>query len=232
LQVLRLNQLPVLSWRLPLRWYRRLTIANAVAIWMLIVLGGLVRVTESGEGCGQSWPMCHGQLIPHFEYHELIEWNHRLFAFLVGWLMVATVGSTLLWYRKPRRLMVFALLTAFTYFMQALLGAITVWLRLDQTWVAAHMGNSMLLMAAAVLLAVFARLGPVKLSESNRWLRRLALGTLVWTYLASLPARLWWAQMPNWPVRPGRSAPAPSCFRLPPPKRLALFTAWRWAFRM
>lgn len=184
MQVLRLNQIPVLSWRLPLRWYRRLTIANAVAIWMLIVLGGLVRVTESGEGCGQSWPMCHGRLIPNFEYHELIEWNHRLFAFLVGWLMVATVGATLLWYRKPRRLMVFALLTAFTYLAQALLGAITVWLRLDKTWVAAHMGNSMLLMAAAVLLAIFARLGPVKLSETNIWLRRLALGTLVWTYLA------------------------------------------------
>ncbi len=184
MQVLKLNQIAVFSWRLPLRWYRRLTLATAGSIWILIVLGGLVRVTGSGQGCGASWPMCHGQLWPNFEYHELIEWNHRLFATLVGLLMVVTVGSTLLWYRKPRRLLVFALLSAATYLGQAVLGGITVLLHLDHTWVAAHMGNSMLLMASVVLLAVFAWLGAVRLQEKSRWLRWLAFGTLVWTYLA------------------------------------------------
>jgi len=157
--MLAANMLRGWTWRLPRRWYQRLTLATAVAVWGLIVLGGLVRVTGSGTGCGASWPMCNGHLLPSLEYHELIEWNHRLFAVLVGGLMAGTVGATLVWYRRPRRLLGLALLAAATYIGQAVLGAITVLLHLDQTWVAAHMGNSMLLLAAVILLALFARLG-------------------------------------------------------------------------
>ncbi len=199
----------VMAWRLPLRWYQRLTLATAGAIWLLIVLGGLVRVTGSGQGCGASWPMCHGQLIPNLEYHELIEWNHRLIAFLVGWLMVITVGTTLLWYRQPRRLMWMAILAAVTYIGQAILGGITVLLHLDHTWVAAHMGNSMLLLASVVLLALFSRVSVsssrfqvsgldgetqnskfthratlrAEIQNSERWLRGVVLGALLWTYV-------------------------------------------------
>lgn len=172
------------SWRLPLRWYQRLTLATAGAIWFLIVLGGSVRVTDSGTGCGSSWPMCYGHLLPNLEYHELIEWNHRLFGVLVGILMVVTVLATLIWYRRPRRLFWFALAAAFTYITQAILGGITVLLHLDQTWVAAHMGNSMLLLASIVLLALFARTGPISFKERNRWLRGISLGVLIWTYIA------------------------------------------------
>jgi protoheme IX farnesyltransferase len=169
--------------RLGIRAYRRLTAATAVATWILIVLGGIVRATESGLGCA-TWPMCDGSLLPKLEYHQLIEWNHRFFATLVGLLMIATVGATLLWFRRPRRLLWLALLAAVTYIVQAILGGITVLLKLPQTWIAAHMGNSMLLLAALILLALFAYLGPVGVGESDRRLRRLALGTTLWTYAA------------------------------------------------
>ncbi len=172
------------GFRLPLRWYKRLTLATAFSIWMLIVLGGMVRVTESGRGCGDSWPMCNGHLFPSFEYHELVEWNHRLFATLVGGLMILTIGSTVLWYRKPRRVLFMALLAGLTYVAQAVLGGITVLLHLDHTWVAAHMGNSMLLMASVVLLAFFARESELGTGERNKTLRYLSLGVLVWTYIA------------------------------------------------
>ncbi len=158
--------------RLGIRAYRRLTAATAVATWILIVLGGIVRATESGLGCA-TWPMCDGSLLPKLEYHQLIEWNHRFFATLVGLLMIATVGATLLWFRRPRRLLWPALLAAVTYIVQAILGGITVLLKLPQTWIAAHMGNSMLLLAALILLALFAYLGPVGVGESDRRLRRL-----------------------------------------------------------
>ena len=184
--LLRANSIrsSVLSWRLPLRWYRRLTLVTAFSIWMLIVLGGLVRVTDSGTGCGSDWPMCYGGILPHLEYHELIEWNHRLFATLGGFLMMVTIGSTLLWYRQPRRLLWMAILAGVTYIAQAILGGITVLLNLDQTWIAAHMGNSMILLAAVVLLATFSRIGDFKFAEKNRLLRWLSLGTLLWTYVA------------------------------------------------
>lgn len=173
------------SWKMPLKWYQRLTLATAVAIWLLIVLGGMVRVTESGTGCGNTWPMCHGSLLPRLEYHELIEWSHRLVGFLIGWLMVGLGVSTLLWYRKPRRFLYLALAAGFTYIVQAILGGLTVLLGTGHTWTALHMGNSMLLMAAVTLLALFTRLGPIEkntfFSKPIRW---LALGTLAWTYIA------------------------------------------------
>ncbi len=172
------------SWRMPLKWYQRLTLATAVAIWLLIVLGSMVRVTESGTGCGNTWPMCHGSLIPHFEYHEMVEWTHRLVGFLIGWLMVGLGVSTLVWYRKPRRFLYLALAAGFFYILQAILGGLTVLLSVGHTWTALHMGNSMLLLASVTLLGLFARMGEIKKNTFSRGIRWLALGTLVWTYIA------------------------------------------------
>src|SRR5438105_972666 len=149
------------------KWYARLTVATAFSVWVLIVLGGSVRVTDSGKGCGESWPMCNGHLFPAFEYHQLIEWNHRLFATLVGLLMATTVGITLIWHRRPRRLLWLALLAGVTYVGQAILGGITVLLHLDHTWVAAHMGNSMILLGSVTLLALFA--AAPRTMDDGRW---------------------------------------------------------------
>jgi protoheme IX farnesyltransferase len=140
--------------------------------------------------------MCHGRWLPELEYHQLIEWNHRLFAVLGGALMVVTVGATLLWYRRPRRLVWMAVLAGATYVAQAVLGGITVLLDLDHTWVAAHMGNSMLLLGSLILLALFARhdtaverwpyaqLGRAMVTTKGPALKWIAAGTLAWTYVA------------------------------------------------
>jgi protoheme IX farnesyltransferase len=81
------------------------------------------------------------------------------------------------------------LLAGFTYIFQAILGGITVLLHLDHTWVAAHMGNSMLLLGAVALLALFAReeAGPgTEPAKARRplSLRIVVLATLAWTYVA------------------------------------------------
>lgn len=195
----------IIRWRFPVHWYRRLTVATAFAIWALIVLGGSVRVTDSGEGCGNSWPMCHGHLLPSLEYHELVEWNHRFFAVLGGFLMVVTCLVTLLWYRRPRHLFWLAIAAGVTYIMQAVLGGLTVLFKVGHTWTALHMGNSMLLLASVILLAVFARVSigvggqgsgvrdktpnnpqptTYTLQPLEKWLRGVVLVALVWTYIA------------------------------------------------
>ncbi|HJM53746.1 MAG TPA: COX15/CtaA family protein [Dehalococcoidia bacterium] len=55
-----------------------------------ITLGGVVRVTESGLGC-PDWPLCHGAIIPKFEYHTMIEWSHRTSGSIVGLFFIAAV---------------------------------------------------------------------------------------------------------------------------------------------
>ena len=45
--------------------YRRVAlIATGLAVG-LITLGGVVRITGSGMGCGDHWPLCNGRLVPN-----------------------------------------------------------------------------------------------------------------------------------------------------------------------
>ena len=67
------KQIRLLSWSV--LW---LTVA-------VVVGGALVRATDSGAGCGESWPICGGQFIPEIgNYHTAIEVSHRLMTGLLG----------------------------------------------------------------------------------------------------------------------------------------------------
>src|SRR5438034_8990426 len=66
-----------------------LAIATVVLTYGLIVLGGAVRATDSGTAC-PDWPLCHGQVIPRWDAHVLVEYSHRLVASIVGVLIFAT----------------------------------------------------------------------------------------------------------------------------------------------
>src|ERR671912_1504996 len=66
------------------RLLRRLAWLGAGLAFGLIVLGGVVRITGSGMGCGDHWPKCNGSWIPPFDSPlVMIEWTHRLLALLV-----------------------------------------------------------------------------------------------------------------------------------------------------
>ncbi|MDE0119741.1 MAG: COX15/CtaA family protein [Bdellovibrionales bacterium] len=61
---------------------------------LVILWGAWVRISHSGDGCGQSWPSCQGQyLIDSGEQQKTwIEWIHRatssLFGIMVIWLFI------------------------------------------------------------------------------------------------------------------------------------------------
>lgn len=56
-----------------------------------VVLGGTVRATGSGAGCGNDWPLCQGQLLPlHGETATIIEFSHRTISAL-SLLLVITL---------------------------------------------------------------------------------------------------------------------------------------------
>ena len=130
----------------------------AVATYALIVFGGIVRITGSGMGCGDDWPLCKGQLIPPMDFDTLIEYGHRLAALTVSLLVVAL--ATVAWW--PRRgavrrpLLALSLLAVVLLVVQVLLGAVTVWLELPPTTVVLHFGTAMALL---VVLAVGACVG-------------------------------------------------------------------------
>jgi len=116
----------------------------AACAYLLIVLGAIVRISGSGMGCGDHWPLCNGHLFPPLsDVRTVIEWSHRLVAALVSILVVGLV--VLDWRRAWPAL---ALLI-----VQIVLGAVTVKTGLTPAMVILHLATAMLLLAALILAA-------------------------------------------------------------------------------
>ena len=53
---------------------------------MLIIVGGVVRVSDSGLGCGPAgsgfhgWPFCNGDVVPGVDLNSIVEYTHRAVA--------------------------------------------------------------------------------------------------------------------------------------------------------
>src|SRR5438270_777388 len=66
-----------------------LAVTTLVTAWAEIFWGGVVRVSKSGLGCADNWPLCNGKAYPFWEQPVLIEYIHRLIAGLISGLVVA-----------------------------------------------------------------------------------------------------------------------------------------------
>src|ERR1043166_6038732 len=60
------------------RRFARLAWLAATCTYLLIILGAIVRITGSGLGCGEHWPLCNGRLLPPLDLPTGIEDGHRL----------------------------------------------------------------------------------------------------------------------------------------------------------
>lgn len=143
--------------------FRLLALAGALAAWALVAVGGVVRVTESGLGC-PDWPLCEGRVVPSQQQAALIEFSHRATATLVTVLVLAAAVWAWRRYRARRDILVPALLAALFIPVQAVLGAIVVWLELPGWIVAVHFLVGMLFLAATVTVAARAWPRPVVVS--------------------------------------------------------------------
>lgn len=123
-----------------------------VSLVVLVASGAWVRLSSSGLGC-PTWPQCTAkQLVAPAEYHALVEFVNRCVITLVGVLIATTVASALLQRRKRRGVAWLAAGLAAGYVGEAVLGGITVLLKLNPALVAAHLVLAMLLISDAVVL--------------------------------------------------------------------------------
>jgi protoheme IX farnesyltransferase len=139
---------------------RRLAWTGAALTLGLIVLGGVVRITGSGMGCGNHWPLCDGEWFPPLDLPTLIEVAHRWVAALVS---LVVLGVTLVAWRRHRgdpRLRNPATLASILLIAQVLLGAVTVKLALPPWVVITHFANAMVLLAALIVTALQAGSSP------------------------------------------------------------------------
>ena len=134
--------------------YRRLAWTAAASAFGLIVLGGVVRITGSGMGCGDHWPKCNGEWFPPLDLPTMIEIGHRWAAVLVSILVIALGVIGWIKHRAEARLRNPAILAAGLLILQVLLGAVTVKLELPPEVVIVHLANAMALLATLLVAAL------------------------------------------------------------------------------
>jgi protoheme IX farnesyltransferase len=138
--------------------YHRVALIAAALITALITLGGVVRITGSGLGCGDHWPRCNGVWFPHLDLPTLIEIGHRWVAALV--LVAVTSLAFVAWrrHRNDDQLRKPATLALVLLIIQILLGPVIVKLDLPPSVIVIHLLNAMLLLGVVVVAAL--RSGP------------------------------------------------------------------------
>jgi heme A synthase len=178
----------------PSAGYRRLVLATAVATFALIVVGGVVRVSGSGLGCGpggsgfHGWPFCNGDVVPGVDLNSAIEYSHRALASTVGVMMIALAVWSFRRYRDHRGLVWATCAAVGLVIAQGLLGALTVEENLDEGLVAAHLGLAMLLLGVLLYVWLASRQSPVPgpqgVGSGMRLLSVVASGAIFLTIVA------------------------------------------------
>ena len=137
---------------------------------VVILWGVFLRASKSGDGCGQHWLTCGGEVIPSApQLKTVIEFSHRITSSLAGLLIIAlVVWAVLHWYfNKPdrKKYLLFTVIGSFVFVViEGLLGAgLVLTGNTAETltaarpfWMAAHLINTLILLAFLTLTAWFA----------------------------------------------------------------------------
>src|SRR5438034_9288784 len=91
---------------------------SVVSTYILILIGGYVTTSNSGLGCGESWPWCNGAIFPSLNNPaQVIEFTHRIFNLVVAFFVIGTALLAWTRYRPAHNVVLFS--TAILVFMFA-----------------------------------------------------------------------------------------------------------------
>lgn len=171
--------------------FRRLTFFAVIATYLLIFIGGLVRVSGAGLGC-PDWPRCFGRWIPPLSPHDLpadidpsqfnftlawIEYFNRLCGVTVGFLILAVAIVALVRYRREPGILWPSLAAALLTAYQGWQGGRVVASELQSLLVSAHLLISFLIVSLLIYVG---------------WRSYVLANNLAGTPTAALPRfRLW-----------------------------------------
>lgn len=155
--------------------------ANLVANSLIILSGGLVRLTGSGLGC-PTWPRCTDEsFVPHgaLGWHGAIEFGNRMLTYVLIVIAIATLWAVWRWTEATRTQLKIALGIAVGVPFQGVIGGITVLTNLNPWVVSLHLLLSMALVVAATTLLMSVRRDEGTTDHRSALLVRVGYGVLL-----------------------------------------------------
>lgn len=147
--------------------FRRLAVATALSLYVIVITGSLVRLTGSGLGC-EGWPGCEeGAFFPEEDYHAFVEFGNRVFGVFPITLSILTA-----WFARGRERWVFwtAIGVAVLTVAEAPLGLATIRYELPAWLVIVHFLLALLALGGAILVALAAVRGDaLEFPKELRW---------------------------------------------------------------
>ena len=136
-------------------------VVSTILSYLLIFVGGLVRVSGSGMGC-PDWPRCFGRWIPPTNIDQIpsymdatsfnivlawIEYGNRFLGVLVGFSIIILNIIAIYYFRKELKLLISAILSLILVAANGGLGAIVVSSILNPFLVSLHMILALMLVS-------------------------------------------------------------------------------------
>ncbi|MFN8590599.1 MAG: COX15/CtaA family protein [Thermomicrobiales bacterium] len=131
---------------------KALAVAATIGMFLVLIMGATVTNTGSSEGCGKSWPLCHGQFIPEYAFETMVELSHRLVTGVEGFLILGLAITAFPLRRRYPELKVLLPLMIFTLILQSGMGAWAVMYPQTPPVLATHFGISLVAFASVFLV--------------------------------------------------------------------------------
>ena len=153
--------------------FRRIGILTIIAVYVVILMGGIVRASGAGMGC-PDWPTCFGQWIPPTDesqlpanYHEIYahrgyentqfnpvktwtEYTNRLVGVTIGFLIFLTAWSSRIYLKSDKTVFYLSLGSFFLVGFQGWLGSSVVASNLKPVVITLHMLLALILVALLI----------------------------------------------------------------------------------
>ena len=129
-----------------LRLFYNSAVIATILSYVLIFIGGLVRVSGAGMGC-PSWPKCGEGWIPptNVDINQInttlawIEFTNRMFGVILGISIIILNVIAIFYFRKNHTLLFYSILSLIFVVINGLLGGALVWFELNPYIKTAHM---------------------------------------------------------------------------------------------
>src|SRR5918998_3293741 len=166
-----------------------LAVAATVGMFVVLLMGATVTNPGSSEGCGKSWPLCHGEFIPEYAFETMVEYSHRLVTGVEGLLILGLSVTAFPLRRRYPELKALIPLMLFRFVLQSGMGAWAVKYPQTPPVMASHFGISLVCFASVFLvMRVLWETTPITAAATRvvpSGYRTLAWVTLLWAVVVA-----------------------------------------------